>query len=289
MLNFAFPYYYFFFELSFVGHFTHLWVICDLFWIKNILTPHLCAKFLDEENHLCLLDFTGAVLIEFGKNITKSSARELASRAHISKKVLHELQCLMLIKFTALVDIIFVPDLLDSGNNIFIFWDRLCIFYNRLKTLLVLSNSLHILYTILYIGFLNFLTFDYDTVLGPIRHWHRVIDDQSLLALILHGVEVVALICISFWKIYIHVHLLLFQICIQHNLFYRDAWCHAHIIILHFLNRFLTNLLRRNIFIVDSGLPLSDFSYFIKDVLVMNTWHLTAYIPPVASIQSHIL
>jgi hypothetical protein len=84
---------------------------------------------LDEDHHLWLLDGTGFVLVEGGENLIEGLMGELVSRTEVFKSVLDELLGLLLIEYTAVVDIISVPDLFDNVLDSFIFGGCLCILF----------------------------------------------------------------------------------------------------------------------------------------------------------------
>jgi len=89
-------------------------------WARSVSSE----KLLDEDNHLWLLDGTGAVLVEGGEDLIESLLGELVSRSEVSKSILNELLGLLLIESTAFVDIISVPDLVDDALGSLIFGSR---------------------------------------------------------------------------------------------------------------------------------------------------------------------
>ena len=93
-------------------------------------------ELLDESDHLWLLDGTGVVLIEGGKDLIESLLRELVSRSEVSKSVLDELFGLILVEVAGLVFVICVPQLInDRFDGFFLSFCRCFFVYNAFFSL----------------------------------------------------------------------------------------------------------------------------------------------------------
>ena len=76
---------------------------------------------LDEDDHLVLLNGARVVLVEGGEDLIEGLLGELVSGAKVAEGVLDELLGLFLVKSTALVDIVGVPDLVDDALDCLFF------------------------------------------------------------------------------------------------------------------------------------------------------------------------
>merc|ERR1711988_1138892 len=84
---------------------------------RHLVEVRSCStkQLLDEDDHLVLLDRAGLSLVEGTEDLIERILRELVSGSEVAESVLHELLGLFLVKFTGLVDIVGVPDLVADA------------------------------------------------------------------------------------------------------------------------------------------------------------------------------